>query len=311
MSLSLAGIGIVRRGKACGVRPGGLWPGDGAMTEGAFTVLALLVVAWAVTSRLLTGLNINGPLVFLVAGFALGNPDWGPLEVDLEASSVHVLAEVTLALLLFADASRVNVAKLRRDVRFPVRLLGIGLPSRSSWARWVRRGSWTTSTWALAGFVGATLAPTDAALSAQVINDPRIPMRVRRVLNVESGLNDGIVTPVVAFTLALAADDLGVLGVEHHGGGGALLDLATGVVVGLAIGGSTAVFLSLGSRRGWILPGGRRVATLAAALASFTGAVSLSGNGFIAAFVAGIAFGAGLDAERGRGGRRRPSRAPG
>ena len=89
------------------------------MTEGAFTVLALLVVAWAVTSRLLTGLYINGPLVFLVAGFALGNPDWGPLAVDLEASSVHLLAEVTLALLLFADASRVNVAKLRRDVAVP------------------------------------------------------------------------------------------------------------------------------------------------------------------------------------------------
>ena len=78
--------------------------------------------------------------------------------------------------------------------------------------------------WALAGFVGATLAPTDAALSAQVINDRRVPMRLRRLLNVESGLNDGIVTPIVAFTLAVAASQLGIAGHGDSGGGGAFLE---------------------------------------------------------------------------------------
>ena len=204
---------------------------------------------------------------------------------------------MTLALLLFADASRVNVATLKRDIRFPVRLLGIGLPLSvilgSLLAAWLLNDL----TWALAGFVGATLAPTDAALSAQVINDSRIPMQVRRVLNVESGLNDGIVTPIVAFTLAVAATQLGIAGHDDTSGGGALLDLAVGVGVGIGIGLASAALITFGSRRGWIIAGGRRLATLAAALGSFALALAFDGNGFIAAFVAGIAFGAGLDDE--------------
>ncbi len=267
------------------------------MTEGTFAVVALLVLAWAVSSAVLARANINGPLVFTVAGFVLANPHWGPLTVRFEAPSIHLIAELTLALLLFADASRVNVAELRRDIGSPTRLLGIGLPLSvvlgSLLAAWLL----DDLSWALAGFVGATLAPTDAALSAQVINDKRIPMRVRRVLNVESGLNDGIVTPIVAFTLAVAASELGVAGGDHAGGGGALLQLAIGVGVGLALGLGTAYILVLGSRRHWIITGGRRLATLGAALSSFTLAVALDGNGFIAAFVAGIAFGAGLDDE--------------
>lgn len=267
------------------------------MTETTFAVLALLVLVWAVTSSLLAKLNITGALVFLVAGFALGNPDWGPLPVDVEAASIHLLAEVTLALLLFADASRVNVTALIRDVGLPVRLLAIGLPLSvllgSLLAAWLL----DDLTWALAGFVGATLAPTDAALSAQVINDRRIPIRVRRVLNVESGLNDGIATPLVAFTLAVAAGQLGIAEHEPAGGGGALLDLAVGIGVGVAVGAGSATLITLGARRSWIAPGGRRVATFAAALGSFAAAVAIDGNGFIAAFVAGLAFGAGLDAE--------------
>ena len=266
------------------------------MTEGTFAVLALLVLAWAVMSDLLARVNINGPLVFLVAGCILGNPDWGPLSVDVEASSIHLLAEVTLALLLFADASRVNVAEAqtRRPIPRtaprdrPSTLGRPGLPPGGL--------ALHDLTWALAGFVGATLAPTDAALSAQVINDSRIPMRVRRVLNVESGLNDGIVTPVVAFMLAVAAGQLGIAGDEHAGGGGALLELAVGVAVGLAIGWGSG----LSSRSGRDGTGSPSVGGAWAPLpqrSAASVAVALDANGFIAAFVAGIAFGAGLDDE--------------
>ena len=266
------------------------------MTEATFAVLALLVLGWAVISDLLGRMNINGPLFFLVAGFLLGNPDWGPLSVNVDTPSVHLVAEVTLALLLFADAARVNVSMLRHDAFLPARLLGIGLPLSVLLGSFAAAWIFDDLSWALAGFVGATLAPTDAALSAQVINDRRVPMRLRRLLNVESGLNDGIVTPVVAFTLAVAASELGI---ADHGGsteGGALLELAVGLLVGLAIGWGSATLISLGSRRHWIEPGGRRLAALAAALSSFALAVTLHGNGFIAAFVAGMAFGAKLDA---------------
>jgi sodium/hydrogen antiporter len=263
------------------------------VTEGTFAVLALLVLGWAVTSGALSRANINGPLVFTAAGYVLANPGWGPLSVDYDAPSIHAIAEITLALLLFADASRVSIAEVRRDARFPARLLGLGLPLSvvlgSLLAAWLL----DDVSWALAGFVGATLAPTDAALSAQVINDDRIPMRIRRVLNVESGLNDGIVTPLVAFTLAVAATELGTAGHTDRHGGGALLDLAVGVAVGVTVGLGGAFLLALGGRRGWMAGGGRRLGALGAALSSFGLAIALGGNGFIAAFVAGIAFGAG------------------
>jgi len=267
------------------------------MTETTFAVLALLVLAWAVTSDLLAKANITGPLVFTVAGFVLGNRDWGPLSVDVDAPSIHLIAELTLAMLLFSDAARVNLSRLKRDIYLPGRLLGIGLPLSVVLGSLLAAWLFHDFTWALAGFVGAALAPTDAALSAQVINDQRIPMRLRRALNVESGLNDGIVTPIVMFTLAVAAGQLGSAnedGTSTHGGG-ALLELAVGVIVGLVVGLGSARLLTFGSRRHWIALGARRLGTLAAALSSFALAVALSGNGFIAAFVAGVAFRAGLD----------------
>jgi NhaP-type Na+/H+ or K+/H+ antiporter len=148
-------------------------------------------------------------------------------------------------------------------------------------------------TWALALFVGAALAPTDAALSAQVIDDKRISTRVRRALNIESGLNDGIVTPIVVFALAIAASELDASDHATHGLG-AVLELSIGLSVGLALGFVSAKAIAFASRRGWIIHGGRRLAALATAVGSFALAQSLGGNGFISAFVAGIAFGAAL-----------------
>ena len=262
------------------------------MTESAFTVLVLVVLGWAVMSDRLARWNITGPLVFTATGFALGNPDWGPLPIDVEAPSIHLLAELTLALLLFSDAARVNVSKLRLDIRVPARLLGIGLPLSVILGALAAAWLFGDFSWALAGFVGAALAPTDAALSAQVINDERIPSRVRRDLNVESGLNDGIVTPIVVFTLAVAASQLGVADDGAAAGVRPLLELAVAILVGLAVGLGSATLIAFASRRRWVAHGGRRLATLAAALGSFFIAVTFDGNGFIAAFVAGIAFGA-------------------
>jgi NhaP-type Na+/H+ or K+/H+ antiporter len=251
-----------------------------------------------VTSELLAKANVTGPLVFTVAGFVLGNPDWGPLTVDVDAPSLHLIAELTLALLLFSDAARVNLSRLRRDIYLPGRLLGIGLPLSVILGSLLAAWLFDDLTWALAGLVGASLAPTDAALSAQVINDQRIPKRLRGALNVESGLNDGIVTPIVVFTLAVAAGEFGAAPEgDASTGGGALVQLAIGIVVGLAAGLGSARLLTFGSRRHWISTGARRLGTLAVALGSFALAVSLSGNGFIAAFVAGVAYRAALDEE--------------
>ena len=265
------------------------------MTDSAFAILMVLIFGWAVTSYRLSRWNITGPLVFTLAGFLLGNHYWGPVPIDAEAPSVHLLAELTLAMLLFSDAVRVNVADLKHDFRVPARLLGIGLPLTLIFGTVAAVVLFGDFSWALALFIGAALAPTDAALSAQVINDKRIPMRVRRVITVESGLNDGIVTPIVVFALALVAGQLGT----HRGDDDAtirpLLEMGIGTAVGVAFGWGGAKLIAFASRRNWISSGGRRLATLAAALGSFAGAVTFGGNGFIAAFVAGIAFSAALE----------------
>lgn len=273
------------------------------MNDELVATLAVMVFAWATVSRALARRNVTGPLIFATAGYLLGNPDWGPMPVDVEAASVHTAAEVTLALLLFVDAARVNLRELRADATLPVRLLGIGLPLSVA-AGAVAAGLLFDLPWGLALFLGATLAPTDAALSVQVINDERIPMRLRRSLNVESGLNDGIATPIVTLAIAVAASQLGhVEGSVSVEFGSALRDLAVGVGIGALLGSAGAVALNVATRHEWIAPGGRRLAALALATGALAVTLALDGNGFIAAFVAGVAFGAladhrALDLER-------------
>jgi NhaP-type Na+/H+ or K+/H+ antiporter len=265
------------------------------VTEATVAVVGLLVFAWAIFSGALARRNITGPLLFAAAGYLLSNPDWGRLSVNVETSSVHVIAEVTLALVLFSDAARVNVQSLRRDISLPARLLTVGLLLSVVFGGLLAFALLTDLPWALAGFLGAALAPTDAALSVQIINDDRIPARLRRALNVESGLNDGIVTPIVTVMLAVAASQLGVV---PHGTsyefGTALRELAVGLGIGLPGGVVGARLLSYASRHGWIADGGRQIASLAVAVSLFALALTVHGNGFIAAFVAGIAFGAAL-----------------
>jgi NhaP-type Na+/H+ or K+/H+ antiporter len=268
------------------------------MTELTLAVIALLVLGWAVLGGALGRHSVTGPLLFTGLGFILANPDWGPLAVDVDASAIHVLAESTLALVLFSDASQVRLSELESDIGVPGRLLGLGLPLTLVLGGVLAAVMFEDLTWALAGYVGAALAPTDAALSVQVINDERVPARLRRALNVESGLNDGIATPLVTLAIALAASELGLVEEsEAFVAGAALLGIALGVLVGGAAGYLTAKALNLGARRGWTGHGGRRIATFASAVAAFVVAGLVDGNGFIAAFVAGAAFAAGIDAE--------------
>jgi sodium/hydrogen antiporter len=265
------------------------------VTASTVAVVGLLLLGWATVSDVLARRNLTGPLVFVAAGYLLANPTWGPFPVSLETASVHVVAEAALALVLFADASRVNVSELRRDRWLPVRLLTIGLVLSmligGLLSSWLVHGL----PWALAAFVGAALAPTDAALSVQLINDQRISTRLRRALNVESGLNDGIATPIVTVALALAASQLGITGDgEGFAAGSALRELAIGAAVGLVLGLFGAWAVTQAARRDWAETGALRLAVLATATSAFALTLALDGNGFIAAFVAGIAFGAVL-----------------
>src|SRR4029077_2404492 len=202
---------------------------------------------------------------------------------------VKALAEITLVLVLFSDASRVRLRDLRDDVGLCLRLLGIGLPLTIGLGILLALALFNGINIWLALLVGAALAPTDAALGAGVMVNPAVPARIRQLLNIESGLNDGIATPVVLVAIAGGAT------AEHAasiGPGAAVAELALGVLVGVLIGGAGGFVVNVARRRGWAEGGFAGSAVLALAICAYASAVALHGNGFVAAFVGGLAYGA-------------------
>lgn len=249
-------------------------------------ILALLVAGYALMADRLARFSVGPAFVFLVIGILLSEDVLGSIEP--EAASIKLLAEATLTLLLFADASTIRVRALQKDARPVVLLLVVGLLLTIALGTAGALLLFPGVSVGIALLIGASLAPTDAALGQAVVTDPAVPARVRRLLAVESGLNDGIATPVVFFALALATADA-------SGGSGwlgqALVDLATGVTVGVVLGAVGGWLLVLADHRGWTSSVSRQLFVLALAGACYLLAVAAGGNGFIAAFVGGLAFG--------------------
>jgi NhaP-type Na+/H+ or K+/H+ antiporter len=225
---------------------------------------------------------------FVLLGLVLGPAFLGVLRIDVESSTVRQLAELTLALVLFTDASTVDLAGLRRDVGLVGRLLGIGLPLTIVAGGLVAWVVFPELPLATALLLGTILAPTDAALGLPVVANPAVPLRIRRVLNVESGLNDGIATPFVLLFIALAT---ATGGDDGHHIVEALEEVAIAVAVGVAVGLAGGALLVVADRRKSTSGLSRQIAVFGMALSAYFASVALGGNGFIASFVAGLAFG--------------------
>jgi sodium/hydrogen antiporter len=261
----------------------------GCVTAADLAIIAGLVFAWGTLSARLERSDVTAPIAFTAVGLLLTH---GPLTVLGSApgrETIKGLAEATLALVLFSDASRVGLRHLRADIGPCARLLGIGLPlaiGLGTGLAFVLPG--VTDIW-LALIVGAALAPTDAALGASMMVNPAVPARIRRIINVESGLNDGIATPFVLAGIA------GAGAAEHvtaTGAGKAVIELALGVLVGSVVGGVGGWLVRVSREHDWLARGFAGAAVLGLAACSYAASVALHGNGFIAAFVGGLAFAA-------------------
>ena len=229
------------------------------------------------------------PIVFVAFGFLSGPGGTGWLVLAPEAEPVKVLTEITLALLLFADASTLKAKQVRQDAGLPARLLTIGLLLTIAAGAVAALILFPQEGLAFACLLGAILAPTDAALGLPIFANPRVPVRIRRALNIESGLNDGIATPFVLLFLAFAAAE------QHPDGGwltGALSEIVIAVLVGSAIGVLGGRLLAQARRRQWTAGGPEQMGILALAAAAYFGSLAAGGNGFIAAFVGGLSFSA-------------------
>lgn len=251
-------------------------------------VIGCAFVAWSAVSAQLTRWNITGPIFFMLVGLTAAMWPLQTLRTDLGSEDLRLVAELALAVTLFSDASRVNHTKFKPDVGIAVRLLGIGLPLTIAtgigvgWLLFPGISIWVVAT------LAAAVAPTDAALGAAVMEDKRVSRGVRDVINVESGLNDGIATPFLTFFVAAAVTTSGVAG---NTVADAARELIVGLVVGAAIGFVGGKVLRWGLARGSAEAGWAQIAALALALTAYAGAIGLNGNGFIAAFVAGYVFG--------------------
>ena len=256
------------------------------------TLILLLsggIFFYALISRRAERSPLTPPLFFLAAGclFGPGVLQW--FELDIARTAVHGLGEFALVLVLFTDASRIDLSCLRREENVPIRLLGIGLPLCIVLG--ALGALWLLPSLALpeALLLAAILAPTDAALGQAVVSSPLLPVRIRQSLNVESGLNDGIALPLVLMFASLAESVGGV-------GGGhwlqfALLQVTLGPLAGVAVGVAGGRLVDRAVEAGWINEAFEHLAVLGLAGLAFAGAEAIGGNGFIAAFVAGLALG--------------------
>ncbi|MDV7353532.1 cation:proton antiporter [Rhodococcus oxybenzonivorans] len=257
----------------------------------ALPAIAAILLAYAAVSGRTAGTPITAPIVFTVGGLLLGASTVGLIDVHPAAETVKLLAEVTLALVLFSDASRVNLSALRAEIALPARLLGIGLPLTIATGFGAALLLLGDLAWPEALLLAVILAPTDAALGQAVVTLPILPSRIRQGLNVESGLNDGICVPLFLIVLAIAQAEAGAIG----GGAAARLvaeQIGYGIVAGIGAGAIAAAILVIAGRHRTIDPLWAQTVPLTAALLAYTVAVPLGGSGFIAAFVGGLTFNA-------------------
>lgn len=253
--------------------------------------VALLVAGYGLVSVRLSRWSVTAPMAFLLIGAVMGAVSLDLLDAAVPTDDIlGQLAEITLALVLFTAASSVRLKRLESDSPIIARLLLIGLPLTVVGGSLLVLGLFPGTSLGLALLIGTTLAPTDADLGHQVITDDSVPARVRRLLNVESGLNDGIVAPVItlAIALAIAGDVSGMAPLAD-----AVTELVLAAIVGVAVGAAGRWLLMTTDRLVTSSDSSRQLATLALALAAYFLAAGLGASGFIAAFVAGLAFGVG------------------
>jgi len=253
-------------------------------------ILAAIVLVYGAVAGRLEKSPLSGALVFVGIGLLLGPVGFGVLDISVEAGELRMLAELTLALVLFVEAADADLGVLRHSFRIPTRLLMIGLPLSIVLGFVLGIPIFQDLTLLEVALLATMLAPTDAALGKAVVTNPDVPSSVREGLKVESGLNDGICVPILFAFLAIAVGSAPseeetiwlVLGLF-------VSEIGIGAVVGVVFALAGGKMLGLLHRRGgWI--GGTWLPILIPALAllCFAAAQSLHGSGLIAAFVGGI-----------------------
>lgn len=247
------------------------------------TIYLTLIFIYALISARLERTIITAPILFTLAGIAavVLVPELTARELDAKLF-LHV-AEIGLVLLLFTDASKTNLAVLRSIRELPTRLLSAGmlltiaLGALLAWVIFPQISIWE------AGIIAAILAPTDAGLGQVIVNDARVPVKVRQGLNVEAGLNDGLSVPFLLFFISLETSVSGASLMQFIGE-----QLVLGALIGGVIGLLGGWLIGVAVRRNWISPSWQQLGVVALPLLCLLVSREYDASMFIAAFVAGL-----------------------
>lgn len=253
-------------------------------------IIALVILGYGYFSKLLFRFNISGPMIFAAVGIFLSPLGIGSSETKLNSELVRTTAEFALILVLFSDASRLNLKRLRQEWSIPVRLLFVGLPITIVAATLMAQSIFPNETTVYLLMMALILAPTDAALGKAVVTDKKVPEKIRSSINVESGLNDGIVFPILITVVAM------IMGGQEHTQnnnwiGYVAQQILFGTMIGSAVGYIGGHLSTKVIQNGWMEPNYHNLVPIALAILSYFLAEYFGGNGFIAAFFAGLFVG--------------------
>lgn len=259
------------------------------MEHSSIILILLLFFAFGLLSKRIDGSIVTPPMIFVGIGLLMSKVFFDAVDFHVGHDFLHLLLEATLVLVLFSDAARIDLRALKKDHHIPQRMLLAGMPLTIALGWAIAYFLPLGLTICEAALLAAILTPTDAALGQAVVNSKAVPMRIRQGLNVESGLNDGIALPVILVLASIAS----AIATEnnHDWFQFAVLQLTFGPLAGVAVGIVGAWLINHADSRGWVSEAGQGIMSLVLAGLSYVLAVMLDGNGFIAAFVAGLVFG--------------------
>ncbi|MEV6719942.1 cation:proton antiporter [Streptomyces xanthochromogenes] len=258
-------------------------------------VPTLLATAVAALVRSLAALwlqrwNIGAPAFMVLAGFLLGLDTGDTVESALNTHVAQHVCEIVLAFLLFIDATEIRGGRLwGTSPRLVARVLLVAMPLSLGAAMLLGAWLFPHLPWAVLLIIACVVVPIDFAPAEHLVRDQRLSARVRSVLNIEGGYNDGIISPVFLFALLLAGSASGV-STPVEALATALTQAGVAIAVGLALGAVMAWALDRAGRAGWMTDQSRRIAVVLTPVVTYCAAVQLRGNGFVASFVCGIAF---------------------
>lgn len=257
-----------------------------------FVFMALLILVYGLFSELFEKSVVSAPMIFVVVGIFASFFHFEALKEGLNAPMVKILAELTLVLVLFLDASTINRTALKKERSLPLRLLLVGLPLTMVLGFFIAILMFPgTNLWMLA-VMALILSPTDAALGLAVVTSKLVPEKIRQTINVESGLNDGIALPPILICIAALA-----IHKTDEGSGASywlmftLKQFVYGPVIGGLVGLIGGKLVEKAAQKGWMSTTFQRLSALAIAILAFALAESVHGNGFIAAYFAGLLLG--------------------